>query len=141
MQQSERYAAVEELANRLRGGEEHVTWTPASQEQDGSIARGYPNYPEWLIDGLNSATAYLEHSPGFDAERAHAMYSRLFDGQSSFPINGVTAEELWANLTFAIRGERFADGHIASLVENGIVLDLAEVFLLATPDPRRPRPR
>lgn len=73
----------------------------------------YPNYDERVIaalDTLPSDHEYLSH------------HEKLEDKA----IRSMTLDDLATMYTFILRGERFCDGHIASFIEDGRLLELVD---------------
>ncbi len=73
----------------------------------------YPDYPPELMrcfGFLPLDTEYAEHAAPFLEEKKS--------------VSELSRRELGAVLSFIQRGERFCDGHIASYVENGVLLAL-----------------
>ena len=71
----------------------------------------YPNYDNrvfYVLGSLPSDYAYLDH------------YSDL----ENKAIKDMTLDDLATMYTFIVRGERFCDGHIASFIEDGMLLKL-----------------
>ncbi|QYH20117.1 hypothetical protein JKI95_03750 [Corynebacterium aquatimens] len=128
MTQKERRSAATSMLQHLEAGETTVEWHPALQEPSGIIALGWPKYPEWLYDGLWSATLYLEHSERFDRDAAMAIYGELFNGEVEHDYGPQSHERLWAELTYVLRGERFCDGHIDTHLKDGSLLSLMKAF-------------
>lgn len=73
----------------------------------------YPEYPAEVCQALD----FME--PDYDCLSNHDI---LMD--SGKAIEEYNLDELKTMFTFISRGERFCDGHIASYIENGVLLRL-----------------
>lgn len=71
----------------------------------------YPNYDSRVFDALSLLSADVNYQEN---------YEKLAD----IPISEMTIENVATTLTFISRGERFCDGHIASYIESGTLLEL-----------------
>lgn len=60
----------------------------------------------------------------FDLLKPDRRYLAHYEKLGRKPIAEMDADDIATMLTFIVRGERFSDGHIASFVESGELLEL-----------------
>ena len=115
LSRAEQLAAVRAGLDVLRSGY-RVSWVhPEGQTM------GWPDYDPTVRAALNIAH---EDVVGPDYE-----YLADFDTIAAKPIERATQRELSTLLTYVIRGERFADGHIASFIADGRLAAMFERVL------------
>jgi len=79
----------------------HIVWDP------------YPQYDGMINELLSSLGADINYQQNYEK----AQYKQ---------IDKLNLHELKSVFTFIARGERFCDGHIASFIEDGSLLKLAQ---------------
>lgn len=123
---------VRELERELASGYE-VQWVAPEETEDGLIALGFPEYPEWLWLGVWDGATLLTEALEID-------YSPYFDRVKSGTIGPISEADLGALAAWFVyyaSGERFSDGHVASGVEDGNVLAMARRLLEIAPNVER----
>ena len=100
----------------LRDGYQ-VQWTPSRLAPSGAWTMAYPVYDPELMAALYAASTIV----GSDYDYLES-YKRL----KHVPIGSASSSELSMWFTYILRGERFADGHIAEYVESGKLLTLLD---------------
>jgi hypothetical protein len=82
---------------------------------EGAVTMRYPIYCEDVLAFYRSAGQPWWSDYGY---KPHAAAQMLADGEG---IAQATMDEIKTMLTYCVRGERFADGHWAAMLESGRV--------------------
>lgn len=110
----QRVAAVRALRELLAAGYGTEARPIASHgaPASGTLGGVYPDYDDRVFPGLVAA----QELAGIDVD-----YLRNVDRVSEAGIAEASLADLGTLFTYLVRGERFADGHVASAIENGKV--------------------
>lgn len=88
------------------------------KKPDGTIQLGYPEYHELTEEFYGVVTEFFTCQ--YDPVTAGSMIK-----DPSF-ISKADLNQVMQMLTFCVRGERFCDGHWASMIEEGYIQNLLE---------------
>ncbi len=102
------------------GFETVVKWNGGDQDKDGVYRLPWPEYNPVVEEfyRLVASGSWLDY--GYRPEEAAEM---LHDEEL---IKSASLAQIKTMLTFCVRGERFADGHWAEMIENGSIRKLLE---------------
>lgn len=120
---------VHELEKNLSHGFE-VSWKPTEKDADGVISLGYPDYPNWLWDGVWGASILLKDA----LRRDYRPYMEQIREGSIKPVHALNLDELAALFMYYVSAERFRTGFVAEGVKDGIILEMARRLLVLVPD-------
>ncbi len=95
-------------------------WDGGEKLEDGSISMPYPKYDPLVNEFFRhvSSDGWLDYE--YNPENAYEM---LKDDNT---IKAASLEQIQTMLTFCVRGERFSDGHWATMIEKGYIRQLLE---------------
>lgn len=95
------------------------SWGGGEKLKDGSYSMPYPNYNPVVEEFFRTVSgAWLDYE--YNPEQAYQM---LRDEQA---IKNASHAQIKTMLTFCVRGERFSDGHWATMIEKGYIRRLLE---------------
>ena len=92
-----------------------------------SLGGVYPDYDDRVFPGLVAA----QELAGIDVD-----YLRNVDRVSEAGIAEASLADLGTLFTYLVRGERFADGHVAAAIENGKVGRMLDRLTALVPEIR-----
>ena len=93
----------------------------------GTLGGVYPDYDDRVFPGLVAA----QELAGIDVD-----YLRNVDRVSEAGIAEASLADLGTLFTYLVRGERFADGHVAAAIENGKVGRMLDRLTALVPEIR-----
>ncbi|RNM03907.1 DUF6508 domain-containing protein, partial [Micrococcus sp. RIT608] len=93
----------------------------------GALGGVYPDYDDRVFPGLVAA----QELAGIDVD-----YLRNVDRVSEAGIAEASLADLGTLFTYLVRGERFADGHVAAAIENGKVGRMLDRLTALVPEIR-----
>ncbi|MCV7718106.1 DUF6508 domain-containing protein [Micrococcus luteus] len=93
----------------------------------GTLGGVYPDYDDRVFPGLVAA----QELAGIDVD-----YLRNVDRVSQAGIAEASLADLGTLFTYLVRGERFADGHVAAAIENGKVGRMLDRLTALVPEIR-----
>jgi len=101
-----------------RPGRTFATWGDVEKNADGSISMPFPVYDDDVEEffGLVGRHGWID--PGYKPEEAARMLA-----DDDF-IKRAGVEQVRTMLTYCVRGERFCDGHMESLLTGGQIVAL-----------------
>lgn len=98
-----------------------MAWGGGKANKDGVITMPWPDYDPRVWKALVTAYqvigpdySYLDHHPAIASVAACAL----------------TPEQLSTRLTWMIRGERFSDGYVDKLIQNGQLLEALQAAII-----------
>lgn len=95
------------------------SWGGGEKLKDGSYSMPYPNYNPVVEEFFHIVSgAWLDYE--CDPEQAYQM---LRDEQA---VKTASLAQIKTMLTFCVHGERFSDGHWATMIEKGYIRRLLE---------------
>ena len=102
------------------GFEPVLRWHGGEREADGAYRLPYPEYHPLVEEffRLVASEGWLDYQ--YNPDDAARMLS-----EPSF-IRSASLAQIKSMLTFCVRGERFADGHRAEMIENGSICRILE---------------
>ena len=125
----QRVAAVRALRELLAAGYGTEARPIASYgaPAPGTLGGVYPDYDDSVFPGLVAA----QELAGIDVD-----YLRNVDRVSEAGIAEASLADLGTLFTYLVRGERFADGHVAAAIENGKVGRMLDRLTALVPEIR-----
>ncbi|WP_342356356.1 DUF6508 domain-containing protein [Micrococcus sp. KRD077] len=125
----QRVAAVRALRELLAAGYGTEARPIASYgaPAPGTLGGVYPDYDDRVFPGLVAA----QELAGIDVD-----YLRNVDRVSEAGIAEASLADLGTLFTYLVRGERFADGHVAAAIENGKVGRMLDRLTALVPEIR-----
>jgi hypothetical protein len=104
----------------LEGFSPIESWGGGEKQKDGSISFPYPNYDPVVEEffRLVSSEGWLDHE--YSPEQAYQML------KDENRIKTASLSQITTMLTFCVRGERFSDGLLAQMIEEGYIRRLLE---------------
>jgi hypothetical protein len=102
------------------GFEPVIRWNGGHQEKDGVIRLPWPEYNPVVEQFYREAARECWLDYEYRPEEAARML-----GDEEF-VRTASLAQVKTMLTFCVRGERFADGHWAEMIENGNIHRLLE---------------
>jgi hypothetical protein len=94
-------------------------WEGGERLEDGSLTFPYPRYHP-LVEEFFAAVRGSWIDFAYDPEQAYEM---LKDEQA---VRSASLPQIKSMLTYCVRGERFSDGHWATMIEKGYIRWLLE---------------
>lgn len=91
------------------------SWKGGKPLPDGSTTTLYPEYDPIVSRFYEAASAEAWRDEQYNPEEAQRMIAE------PSKIAGASLEEIRSLLTYCARGERFADGHWAAMIERGYI--------------------
>jgi hypothetical protein len=96
-----------------------VEWEGGEKLKDGSITLPYPKYDPLVEEFCRRVSSkWLDYE--YNPERAYQML------KDENRVKAASLAEIKTMLTFCVRGERFSDGHWATMIEKGYIRRLLE---------------
>jgi hypothetical protein len=97
-----------------------VKWDGGDKGEDGSYRLPWPEYDPLVLDffRLVASQGWLEY--GYRPEEAAKMIG------DDHLIKSASVSDIKTMLTYCLRGERFADGHWAEMIEKGYIRKILE---------------
>jgi hypothetical protein len=96
-----------------------VEWEGGEKLKDGSITLPYPKYDPLVEEFFRRVSSkWLDYE--YNPERAYQML------KDENRVKAASLAEIKTMLTFCVRGERFSDGHWATMIEKGYIRRLLE---------------
>jgi hypothetical protein len=96
-----------------------VEWEGGEKLKDGSITLPYPKYDPLVEEFFRRVSSkWLDYE--YNPERAYQML------KDENRVKAASLAEIKTMLTFCVRGERFSDGHWATMIERGYIRRLLE---------------
>jgi hypothetical protein len=100
-------------------GREYVkAWAGGEETPDGAITFPYPEYFDDVLEFFRLAGKTCWSDFEYNPKEAYAMLN-----DDPF-VNTCSLNDIRTMLTYCVRGERFADGHWANLLQSGRVVAL-----------------
>jgi hypothetical protein len=96
------------------------SWAGGEKLKDGSITMPYPNYNPLVHEFFHAVSSGDWLDTAYIPEQAYQML------QNENLIRNASLDQIKTLLTFCVRGERFADGHWAEMIEKGYIRLLLE---------------
>ena len=93
-------------------------WGGGEMTSDGAITVPYPIYCDDVLEFFTLAGQAHWADYGYKPREAHAMLN------DDDVISSASLDQIKTMLTYCVRGERFADGHWAHMLESGRVAAL-----------------
>jgi hypothetical protein len=97
-----------------------VSWSGGEKRSDGSFTLGYPTYLPVVEEFYRRVSSDGWLDTGYRPEQARRMLE-----DENF-VTTAALDQVKTMLTFCVRGERFADGHWAQMIEKGHIRRLLE---------------
>jgi hypothetical protein len=96
-----------------------LRWEGGEKLKDGSFTLAYPKYDPLVEEFFNAVRgSWIDYE--YNPEQAYQM---LKDEKA---VKAAALSEIKNMLTFCARGERFSDGHWATMIEKGYIRRLLE---------------
>ena len=97
-----------------------IRWQGGDQDKDGIYRLPWPEYNPVVEEFYRLVASGFWMDYGYRPEEAATM---LRDDEF---IKSASLAQIKTMLTFCVRGERFADGHWAEMIENGCIRKILE---------------
>ena len=95
------------------------SWSGGEKLKDGSYFMPYPNYNPVVEEFFRKVSgSWLDYE--YNPDQAYQM---LKDKQA---VKNASLAQIKTMLTFCVRGERFSDGHWATMIEKGYIRRVLE---------------
>lgn len=96
-----------------------LRWEGGEKLKDGSYSMHYPIYNRVVEEFFNAVRGpWIDYE--YNPEQAYKML------QDEEAVKTASLAEIKTMLTFCLRGERFADGHWAAMIEKGYIRRVLE---------------
>lgn len=102
------------------GFEPVLHWHGGNQDEDGMYHLPYPEYHPLVEEFYRQAASECWLDYQYNPEEAARML------RESVIVRSASLTQIKSMLTFCVRGERFADGHWAEMIENGSIRRILE---------------
>jgi hypothetical protein len=96
-----------------------LRWEGGGKRSDGSLTLPYPKYDPLVEEFYRlGGGAWIDYE--YNPEQAYTML------RDEHAVKTASLAQIKSMLTFCVRGERFADGHWAEMIEKGYIRRILE---------------